>query len=95
MGETGHSWHFRALNKHGHQISVCGQGSDCRIFVFAHKATVTLDIRAEDGGELSFETFLFHGSSLVLRSGANRFKEMQHGASGPARYRKNVFQIKI
>jgi len=49
------------LNKVEHQFPVCGQGPDCRIFVFSHKKTVTFNIGAEDSGELSFKTFLFHG----------------------------------
>jgi hypothetical protein len=50
------------LDKCRHQIPVCCQGSDRRVFVFPHKATVTLDIGAEDRGELSFKTFLIHGT---------------------------------
>ena len=49
------------LDKVGYSHTISGKGANGRILIVSHKAAVTLDIRTENGSELSFKVFGGHG----------------------------------
>jgi hypothetical protein len=34
--------------------AMCGQSSDCRLFILPHEAAIAVDVGAEDSSELAF-----------------------------------------
>ena len=42
-------------------VSLGSQGSNCRILILAHKATVSFNISTEDSSELAFKALFSHG----------------------------------
>ena len=53
------------LDTAGHHLFVFLQGAESGFLICAHKAAVALNIRTEDGRELTLEFFCGHGAVLT------------------------------
>jgi hypothetical protein len=49
------------LDKNSHDLFVVVQCPEGPLLIFSHEAAISLHIRTQDGGELTFEFFCWHG----------------------------------